>query len=89
MKTFYYEITDLFGNELENSFINRYAVQAITAQAALSKLCNCLLIDVKLNEKQGYFKIKSRNLALYQVDMFTRCTALVDNDRWMELAYKI
>lgn len=89
MKTFYYEITDLFGDELENSFINRYAVQAITAQSALAKLCNCLLIDVKLNEKQGYFKIKGRNLALYQVDMATRCTALVNNDRWMKLAYKI
>ncbi len=64
-KLFYIEYTDLFGGELNYSFVRRFKIQAKTFKGALCKISKHLGINFKIHGDFGDYFIYHSTSKLY------------------------
>lgn len=83
MNTFYFELTDTFGGDLNYCWLRRFKVNAKTLHGALCKLSK--EIGLNFRNKGSYYKAKNACVGLYELD-FDHTDYLLDNTDWLEKA---
>jgi len=86
MNTFYFEMTDTFGGELNYCWLTRFAINAKNLKGAL----------IKLSKETGYnfrnnglhYKAKHACVAAYELD-FCHAEYVLENTDWLDKAIKL
>lgn len=66
MNTFYFEVTDTFGGELNYCWLNRFAIKAKNLRGALIKLSRHTGLNFRNNGL--HYKAKKACIAAYELD---------------------
>ena len=66
MKTFYFEMTDTFGNELNYSWIKRFEVSAKSLRGALQKLSHETGFNFRFNG--NVYRARRACVAVYELE---------------------
>ena len=66
METFYFEVTDTFGHDLNYCWLDRFEIKATSLRGALSKLSKHTGLNFRNNG--SYFKAKKACIGAYEVE---------------------
>lgn len=79
---YYFEMTDLFGGELNYCWLHRFIIESISTRGAISKLSK----EVGFNFKNTglYYKAKDAHVAAYELDIGQEVT-----QDWTDKAKKL
>ena len=66
MKTYYFEVTDTFGGELNYCWLNKFKIKAKSLHGALCKLSKHTGLNFK--NKGSYYKAKNACIGAYELD---------------------
>lgn len=80
MKTFYFEMTDTFGSDLNYCWLRMFEVKAKNLHGALCKLSKEIGLNFRSNGL--YYKAKSACVGLYELEYDP-------SDDWIEKAIKL
>ena len=80
MKTYYFEMTDLFGGELNYCWLHRFIINAKSLRGALIKLSRETGFNFRNNG--NYYKVKGACIGAYEIE-YEVC------DHWLEKAKEI
>lgn len=86
MNTFYFEMTDTFGDDLNYCWLKRFKVKANTLHGALCKLSKEVGFNFKNNG--SYYKAKNACVGLYELD-FDHAEYVTENTDWLEKAVEL
>ena len=86
MNTFYFELTDTFGGDLNYCWLKRFKVNAKTLHGALCKLSKEIGFNFRNNG--SYYKAKGACIGLYELDFDLADYVLTYTD-WLEKAIEI
>lgn len=86
MNTFYFEMTDTFGSDLNYCWLRRFEVKAKNLHGALCKLSKETGFNFRNNG--SYYKAKNACIGLYELD-FGHAEYLLENSDWLDKAIKL
>lgn len=86
MQTFYFEMTDTFGGELNYCWIRRFKISAKNLKGALIKLSRETGFNFRNNG--SYYKAKNACIGAYELD-FGHAEYVTENTDWSEKAVEL
>ena len=86
MNTFYFEMTDTFGGDLNYCWLTRFAINAKNLKGALIKLSKETGFNFRNNGL--HYKAKHACVAAYELD-FCHAEYVLENTDWLDKAIKL
>jgi hypothetical protein len=86
MNTFYFEMTDTFGGDLNYCWLKRFKINAKNLKGALIKLSRETGFNFRNNG--SYYKAKNACIGAYELD-FDHAEYVTENTDWLEKAIEL